>query len=679
MKYLILFLILSFPLFLESGSVSFVQYMENYAKLYPFDGSEEEDLKVSYPLYPGDMVKAERNSFIEIALSDGNLLYLGAYSDLEFRAILGTEGYPDKRTYLYVKEGEVAYECFENPLYDSEPIIGFPSGDLYILGAGIYFIDLNERGGTKIIIIDGRAEVATEAGSVFLRSGEEAIVYPDGFVDRKRLSLKNEFFIEKVEQRRLLRTRTQSLQYVGRTQTRYTYLLDDYGTWIYEPEIALYVWRPTIAVGWTPYYDGFWRWTPHGWFWVSYEPWGYVTYHYGRWVWTPRYGWVWVPGYTWAPAWVYWIWWDGYFGWCPMGYYDYWWYYRWDWWWNWPPCWYNDCYFGFKGRIDLTHLDRNFWIFTDARNLGKSNPNFHKDFKYDFKGKEGLIFALNPPLNKKEILNPEENFIIKKNLIKDNLTPVFKLKEKPSQEAKNILSSFKDNVKENTFIKPESGFRKIERSFEEPRPSKIIKSPNILNLDKGEREPTRYREIERDKILKDRGEREVSSPQKREPISKENKIKIEPSREIKRETPKETPSKEPGKSSREIKRKESYNYYEKREVYPSREYDSRKIYTKSYDTPEKKYSKRPSQNYYSPSREYKTPETPRYHTRTPSYSIQKPVDSPTPSYISPAPKYSSPSIKSAPSAPSTSPSTSTPSHSSPSSRGSSSSGTKIKR
>jgi hypothetical protein len=91
--------------------------------------------------------------------------------------------------------------------------------------------------------------------------------------------------------------------------------LAPYGNWVDDDEYGR-VWHPSVSVGWSPYVDGYWTWTPYGWTWVSYEPWAW-TFHYGRWALLPV-GWVWVPGSVWGPAWVDWFWQDGFVGWAPL-------------------------------------------------------------------------------------------------------------------------------------------------------------------------------------------------------------------------------------------------------------------------------------------------------------------------------------------------------------------------
>ena len=91
--------------------------------------------------------------------------------------------------------------------------------------------------------------------------------------------------------------------------------LDPYGSWIDDDQYGR-VWEPAVSVGWAPYTDGSWAWTPYGWTWVSSEPWAW-TFHYGRWALLPA-GWAWVPGTVWGPAWVDWFWGDGFIGWAPL-------------------------------------------------------------------------------------------------------------------------------------------------------------------------------------------------------------------------------------------------------------------------------------------------------------------------------------------------------------------------
>ena len=100
--------------------------------------------------------------------------------------------------------------------------------------------------------------------------------------------------------------------------------LQDQGNWVVVDEV--WVWKPYyVSTDWRPYSCGEWVWYEgYGWTWVSCYGWGYVTSHHGRWHYDAFYGWVWMPGMVWSPAWVSWSVFDGYVGWCAMG------------WWGWP-------------------------------------------------------------------------------------------------------------------------------------------------------------------------------------------------------------------------------------------------------------------------------------------------------------------------------------------------------
>ncbi len=94
--------------------------------------------------------------------------------------------------------------------------------------------------------------------------------------------------------------------------------LSPYGVWVEDPQYG-HVWVPDVTTGFQPYYtNGYWVMTEYGNTWVSGYPWGWATFHYGRWQYDAFYGWIWVPGYDWAPAWVYWRYGAGYYGWAPL-------------------------------------------------------------------------------------------------------------------------------------------------------------------------------------------------------------------------------------------------------------------------------------------------------------------------------------------------------------------------
>jgi hypothetical protein len=94
---------------------------------------------------------------------------------------------------------------------------------------------------------------------------------------------------------------------------------DRYGSWQYSAPHG-YVWYPTVAPGWRPYYYGSWSAVPsYGWTWIGLDAWSWPTHHYGRWGYG-RNAWYWIPGRTWGAAWVSWAATSDYVSWCPLGY-----------------------------------------------------------------------------------------------------------------------------------------------------------------------------------------------------------------------------------------------------------------------------------------------------------------------------------------------------------------------
>ena len=92
-----------------------------------------------------------------------------------------------------------------------------------------------------------------------------------------------------------------------------------YGSWQYAAPYG-YVWYPTVAADWRPYYNGYWSPVPsYGWTWIGVDAWSWPTHHYGRWGYA-RNAWFWIPGRTWGAAWVSWASAPDYVSWCPLGF-----------------------------------------------------------------------------------------------------------------------------------------------------------------------------------------------------------------------------------------------------------------------------------------------------------------------------------------------------------------------
>ena len=318
-------------------SLSYISYLERYATVQPASQEESLEAIINLPLVPGDRTDTARQARMEAQLSDGAVLWLDEYTSLSFDAIAFSRDTQGDRTVLFLAEGGIAVEIPEHSLSTTPTRVDSTSATAYLEPDGLYRLQRLENGGLRVEVWHGLAEAATADGGIPVRAGS-AVEISAGQVDRsEEIMTQGDEFGQWVAQRRYELQGDSDLHLEDRFQQEGE-ILDSYGSWVYVDNNESWAWRPQVATSWSPYTSGRWYWTSVGWSWVSYEPWGWLPYHYGSWYNDPVYGWVWYWNSYWGPSWVSWISWGGYIGWCPRGYYDYWWYSRWccDYWWY-PP------------------------------------------------------------------------------------------------------------------------------------------------------------------------------------------------------------------------------------------------------------------------------------------------------------------------------------------------------
>jgi hypothetical protein len=278
-----------------------------------------EEAAANLPVFDRDLV----------GTTDGRLeLYLGRlnFLRLDYDSEIILEQAPrigSTRTTIRVERGGIYLNI--NQLDTQRDIqIQTPDCGIFILGNGLYRINVYNQGGTDIQVHRGFAEVSGEHRGFNLGSRYAVTMVagdsyqPPYLVDRYS---RDDFGIWNAERNRLI---NQSIGYRSRyldsVYAHYEYELSSWGRWMYEPYYQMNIWIPNNpGPQWRPYYRGRWIYHPHfGYVWTSYDSWGWITHHYGRWHWSPNYGWYWLPGNKWSPAWVAWSWTDNYFGWCPL-------------------------------------------------------------------------------------------------------------------------------------------------------------------------------------------------------------------------------------------------------------------------------------------------------------------------------------------------------------------------
>ncbi|NOZ93329.1 MAG: FecR domain-containing protein [Acidobacteria bacterium] len=304
-------------------SLSYISYMERYATVRSASQTESAEAVINMPLIPGDRLDTAREARVEVQLADGSTLWLDEYTSVSFDALAFSRGDAADRTVLFFGDGGMVLEIPTTALTSKPTRVDTASSTVYLSRPGIYRLEALRNGGLRVEVWNGHAEVATPEGGAAIEAGSAAEVAA-GSVERTEAVLtRDDAFARWVEGRRQPGGGNADL-HMDERYARQEAVLDSYGGWIYVDDLGGYAWQPTVSAGWTPYTYGRWGWTPAGWSWISYEPWGWMPYHYGSWYFSVGFGWVWSWGSYWGPAWVDWAWWPGYVGWCPMGYYDHW-------------------------------------------------------------------------------------------------------------------------------------------------------------------------------------------------------------------------------------------------------------------------------------------------------------------------------------------------------------------
>ncbi|HVN76481.1 MAG TPA: DUF6600 domain-containing protein [Thermoanaerobaculaceae bacterium] len=359
----------------DMTSLSYISYLERYATIRPAHGDETLDVVVNMPILAGDRLDTARGARVEVQLADGSTLWLDEFTTVDFDAVALSRDDTSPRTALYLADGSAAIEIPATAAGDGSLRFDSPAGAVFLNRPGLYRLELSGSE-LRVQAHSGFAELPAGLGSDILRAGEEAVIGPpENGIQRASISDVSDDFWTWVQERRHVPTGP-TAQYVGARDTGRAAVLDAYGDWVYVPTFSSWMWQPRVSVGWVPYSYGRWYWTPVGWSWISYEPWGWYPFHYGSWYFDASFGWVWGFDSIWGPAWVDWFYSPGYVGWCPRGYYD-WWYYH-----NCNGCWgdgrrsprrWSEVSFNFSGRVRPGVIDPRPWTVIPSGQFGSTH------------------------------------------------------------------------------------------------------------------------------------------------------------------------------------------------------------------------------------------------------------------------------------------------------------------
>jgi len=337
-----------------------LRYLEGDVTIYPEDGQRPNDATINSPVLDGDVVETA-NGRAELSFRNGVLVRLGDYSSARFVSTYSPMSIELVKGTLFVDSHIV------QSLRD-ELEIRAADAQIYLIDEGNLRVDLGDQGGIRVTTIQGEAEVRASGQRTLLRDQERT--YVDAGTAPSTPEAFNQGYDELDDWNASRMNSMASAEPYGDEQQQPpvdeslyydTYDLQNYGDW---RNYGTYgnVWVPHVSVGWRPYYDGRWTYSPGGMFWVSYEPWGWAPYHYGRWGWAIDFGWYWIPGYTFGPSWVSWYDYGDYIGWCPLNYYN-----RPTYWGNWNNHYYDNPVQ--KQKAGGIGVD-NSWTFVKKHDIG---------------------------------------------------------------------------------------------------------------------------------------------------------------------------------------------------------------------------------------------------------------------------------------------------------------------
>lgn len=333
---------------------------------------DDSSARTNTPILAGDRVSTGAGSRAEAILADGNVLRIDVQTSLRFDRLAKTYEAEDDRNSVYLERGAISLEHRWSTSRDAGTRIDTDDATILFPEKGVLRVETGRRG-TEVYVVSGRAEVNARSGRATLRAGQYVYASGEAELEVDSVDEPRDRFARFVDERRDLygSGSRAGTRYVT-ADYDYDYAVADfdrYGSWVTIGGSSC--WRPTVSVGWRPYEEGYWRWSPAGLTWVSYEPWGWLPYHYGSWIWDVGFGWCWTPGLRYSPAWVYWNYTPSWVGWCPIGYYGgyYGSYYRSGRNWHGAERWTN-AYPHLRGRVDVTQIDPRGWSYASVNRLG---------------------------------------------------------------------------------------------------------------------------------------------------------------------------------------------------------------------------------------------------------------------------------------------------------------------
>ena len=290
------------------------------------------------PFGTEDTLFSGRRGMAELIVPNGTWIRVGNSTQIQFIALdtdLSEMDVASGVARFYNKSSDTVIKVTSSFGY----VLAYP-GAVFDFYVGENSVEVDAVKGTVSFVhaaTDARYDVST--GSPSILADQQQVSSGEGTVDpdwNRWNTVRENFWAAKA------RVRGRSVEYLPPSLRDDAYALDENGSWESVPYegTSRWLWRPRVAVGWSPFTVG--RWTD--WYgdqtWIPAESFGYVTHHYGNWIYARNY-WYWAPpvvsvriglplldvGFYWYPGRVSWIHTGTYVGWVPLApretYYSY--------------------------------------------------------------------------------------------------------------------------------------------------------------------------------------------------------------------------------------------------------------------------------------------------------------------------------------------------------------------
>ncbi|MGE0702370.1 MAG: DUF6600 domain-containing protein [Vicinamibacterales bacterium] len=277
---------------------------------------EISDATYGLPFLPGDRLST-RGGRAEVLFPDGTLLHIDDRSTVEMLA----------ESLLRLTDGRLllVVSGATDPTRALRYQVDTPAASAFTDGPGEYRVSMVPTAAgaqMELSVVRGYATISTDLGAVDLGAGQRSVARdgaPPAYAQAYNSARFDAFDTWSLTRKGERVSHALSSQYLPSDLRGYGSTFDRHGRWEYEASHG-YVWYPTVAATWRPYYHGYWASYPrYGWTWIGLDAWGWPTHHYGRWGYKHS-RWYWIPGRVWGPAWVEWVGAPAYVGWSPLGY-----------------------------------------------------------------------------------------------------------------------------------------------------------------------------------------------------------------------------------------------------------------------------------------------------------------------------------------------------------------------